>query len=173
MAGDVGGGRGHPDHERLGKILVPADIEGFAAESGDREGRGAENLRFGNVGVGVEVEQVAGRAVRLVAHEEPVGVGPLDPGVQVIEVQLGERIAVVALDAGERVAVHRLRVHELGRELLEVVAVHLPEDLGEPRRPGRAVILERVMKLPADQTPGKLANAWSKGARYRRKAAGE
>ncbi len=38
-----------------------------------------KHLGFGNVGVGVKIEPVAGRAVRLVARDETVLVRPVNP----------------------------------------------------------------------------------------------
>ena len=73
VARDVGGGGGEADNEGLGEILiVVGDVGGVAAEAGDGERRGAEDFGLGDVGVGVEIEQVAGRAVGLVAHDVSV-----------------------------------------------------------------------------------------------------
>ena len=70
VAGDVGGGGGEADDEGLGEVLiVVGDVGGVAAEAGDGERRGAEDFGLGDVGVGVEIEEVAGGAVRLVTHD--------------------------------------------------------------------------------------------------------
>ena len=106
MAGDVGGGGGEADDERLGQVVVVVgNVGGFAAEAGDGEGRGAEDLGFRNVGVGVEIEEIAGGAVGLVTDDVAAIVRPFYPGAEVVEVELGESLSVVALDATKGVAV--------------------------------------------------------------------
>ena len=163
VAGDVGGGGGEADDEGLGEILVVVgDVGGVAAEAGDGEGRGAEDFGFGDVGVGVEVEEVAGGAVGLVADEVSAVVRPLHPGAEVVEVELGEGFAVVALDAAEGVGGEGGEggVAGFGEEGggvgLEVVAVHRAEFLGELRGPVGAVVFEGVVELAADEAAGEL-----------------
>jgi hypothetical protein len=53
------------------------------------------------------VEEVAGRAVRLVAREAAAGVGPGAPATDVLEVQVRERLAIVTPHSRDRV----LRAH--------------------------------------------------------------
>ena len=162
VAGDVRGGRGEANDQGFGEVLViVGDVGGVATEAGDRKGRGTKNLGFGDVGVGVEIEEITGSAVALVAHDVAVIMRPFYPRAQVVEVELGEGLAVVALDAAEGFApeafliefrdVGRRAREQRGRVVLDIVAVHLAENLGEPRGPVGAVVFERVVELAADE----------------------
>ena len=106
VPGDVGGGGGETDDERLGQVLVVVrNVGDVAAEAGNGERGGAEDLGFRDVGVGVEIEEIAGGAVGLVADDVAAIVRPLYPGAEVVEVELGKGFTVVALDAAKGVAV--------------------------------------------------------------------
>ena len=163
VAGDVRGGRGEANDQGFGEVLViVGDVGGVAAEAGDRKGRGTKNLGFGDVGVGVEIEEITGSAVALIAHDVAVIMRPFYPRAQVVEVELGEGLAVVALDAAEGFAPEAFliefrdvgrRAREQGsRVVLNIVAVHLAENLGEPGGPVGTVVFERVVELAADKT---------------------
>ena len=129
MPGDVGGGGGELQEGDLFFIHF------------------AEDLGLGDVGIGVAIEEVAGAAVGLIAHEAAVRVRPVAPVVEVVEVQLAERLAVVGADALHGVGVAFAR--ERGKVLAQVVAAPLLELCEEIRRPSRAEILERIVELRA------------------------
>ena len=60
----------------------------------------AEKFRFGNVGGGVKVEPVAGRAVRLIARDETFRMRPRRPlGQRFFGHDFGNGLAIIALHA--------------------------------------------------------------------------
>ena len=77
MAHDVRGRGRHADHQRLRQILIVTHSPRIAAQPRNGERRGTEDLGLGDVGLGVEIEEVGRCAVRLVAHDETVFVRPL------------------------------------------------------------------------------------------------
>src|SRR4029079_19079864 len=100
--------------------------------------------------------------MRLIADDKTVVVRPLDPRAEVIEMELGERIAVIAFDAGKCLAiactvarVAAALAEQLAGELLNVVAVPVLKRGGELGRPARVVVFERIVKLSANQTTWK------------------
>ena len=96
-----------PDGHRR-RIRVDAHADRIAAQAHDRQLGQTEGFGLGNIRGAVQVEQVAGRAVRLVARLESFFMRPGHPRVHVVEMQFRERAPVVALDAAQRVVVERL-----------------------------------------------------------------
>ena len=102
----------------------------------------------------------------MIAHDVAVIMRPFYPRAQVVEVELGKGVAVVALDAAEGFAPEAFlvefrdvgrRAREQGsRVVLDIVAVHLAENLGEPCGPVGSVVFERVVELAADKTGREL-----------------
>src|SRR5262249_14312855 len=110
-------------------------------------GEVAVDLRLGDVGGGVGVEDVAGAAVGLIAGDETVRVAPVGPAADVGGGQVADGLAVVALDTGDRAG---RTVPEEGRQLLaQVIAAKLLKLGQEVRRPLSVVILIGVVKLAA------------------------
>src|SRR5688500_7007704 len=89
FAGDVGGGGGEAGHQGLRRVL--ADVALVAAVAGDGERARAERLGFRDVDERVEVEEVRGRAVALIAREPDVSMAPVDPCADVFEMKFVER----------------------------------------------------------------------------------
>src|SRR5207248_6464375 len=65
----------------------------------------AKDLGLRDVGGGVEIDKVAGRAVGLVAGKAAVTVGPVGPMLDIREVQVRDRLAVVALHAANGLSI--------------------------------------------------------------------
>ena len=102
---------------------------------------------FGDVGGGINIHQVGGRAVRLVAAQAAVAVGPGRPILDVGQVQIGQGLAVIGPDARGRF----LRPFaEQGGQLRPQIISPARGKLGEQRgRPFRAVILVRIVEVGA------------------------
>ncbi len=112
-----------------GWIRIDAHADRITAQADDRQLGQTEGFGLGNIRSAVQVQQVAGSAVRLVARLESFFMRPLHPCVHVVEMQLRQRAPVVALDARQRVVVERMLAAECRRVRLDVVAVHLLEHL--------------------------------------------
>jgi hypothetical protein len=92
----------------------------------------------------------------LVADLEAVAMGPVDPPLEVLEVQGAEGVAVIGLEAGERLPVHRgngrgVAGGEGGGVGLEIVAVARAEDRRQACRPAGVEVFERIVELAADE----------------------
>ena len=142
----MGGRRGEPRDERLREVLAHVPL--LAAVARNRKRTGPEDLGLGHVGQGVEVDEVRGRAVGLLAGLAAHRMTPVHPDPQVVRVELRERRPVVGLHAGHRVGIPlALERPPLG---IEVVAMHFAKRLGHLGRPVR-LILERVVELTVDR----------------------
>ena len=147
--------RGELEHRHV--TVVGADY-GILPQSGDVEGGAAEGLAFGNVHLCIDVEQVGGRAVRLVAHAGAVRVAPLNPGVdEILHEHVAQAFAVVHDGSVVVAELGRLWLHGHGvpaGRLLRflhqvghyVVAVLLPEVFREAGSPVGSVHLVRVVE---------------------------
>ena len=116
---------------------------------------------LGDVALGVQVEQVGGGAVGLIANDRAVLVGPVAPRHgELVEQQVGDRLAVVATDAGDRllVAVARERLN-LFEQIVAAPIAELFQKLGRPVGLARRVVdfVGVVEKRPqrADLAAGK------------------
>ena len=124
-----------------------AHLGGIPPEARDRERRRTEDFRLGDVDGAVEVEQVGRGPVGLVADLEALTMGPVDPTLEILEVEGSEGVAVIRLDSGEGLPIDRgdgggVAGGEGGGVGLEIVAVPGTEDCGEPRRPAGVEVLE-------------------------------
>ena len=100
--------------------------------------RRIEHLGFGDVGGGVEVQKVRRRAVRLVARLRAEPVRPFRPAREVLHDHVGNRLAVVVLDASDGVGV--ADAGEFGVVVFQRVPAQPPERGGKFRRPRRFVV---------------------------------
>ena len=137
--------------ERLGRgELAAGHVGGGGRELEARDHRLVhlpEHLGLRDVGGGIEVDEVAGRAVRLVARQAAALVRPRRPVPHVVEVQLAERCAVVAPHARDRVGI--AVPGERGDLDTRVVAAPGLELLEDARGEGGAVVLVRVVEVRA------------------------
>ena len=86
-------GGGELEH---GHVAVVGADYGILPESGDVEGRASVGLAFGDVHLGVDVKQIGGRAVRLVAHARAVRMAPFNPGVdEILHEHVAQTFAIV------------------------------------------------------------------------------
>ena len=95
--------RGHTVNHRLGMIF--ANVVRLAPYARDFERAGAEGFGLGYPGCGVQVKQIRRRPVRLVARGAPLSLGPPGEGLDILQVQIGEGLAIVALDPGDYFAI--------------------------------------------------------------------
>src|SRR5947209_19858115 len=79
-----------------------------------------ENFGFGDVGGSVDIDQIGRRAVRLIARQASMRMRPLRPAANVIQMQIGDRLAIVTFDA--RDSLRRALAEERGKLGAEVVA---------------------------------------------------
>ena len=100
----------------------------------------AKDLRFRDVRRGVKVHEICGSAVRLIAGEIAATVRPVRPAPDPVDVQIGDRLAVILLhavhDPGIAVA------GQGGQPGAQIVAAAFPELVEKVRRPIGLVILE-------------------------------
>ena len=110
------------------------------AQTLDAEAVQVEVLRLGDVGLGIQVYQVAGRAVRLVASGGSVAVRPLCPlAGEVLLEHVRQRLTVVGI--------HLLvAVQQLVQVLVELIAAARLKLLKHLRRPVGLVYLIRVVE---------------------------
>ena len=148
----VGCGRGDAHHRDLVLVDMP------------------EDFGLGDLGDGVVVEQVAGRAVGLVAGDAAMGLRPVVPGLQIGEVELAERLAVVGADAGNGVRI--ADAGEDGELVEEIVATVREEFLKKRGRPLGGVVFERVVELRARHGRGEFLERLVEGGEVARHGGG-
>src|SRR5690242_10999612 len=99
-----------------------------------------EDFGFRDVGSGIKVDEIARRPMSLVAREAMMSMGPFGPAANIREMKIGDRLAIIALNAGGDFGG---AIAEKGGQLLaEIVAAPRLEFLQECGRPLRAIILE-------------------------------
>src|SRR5436190_6997653 len=152
--------------ERLGRCeSLPGDVRGRRRELVDHRVRvrapeHAEDLRLRDVCRRVQIEQIAGGAVRLLAHQRAALVRPARESLdEMLAQHLVERLPIVRLHARDVVigAAPRERGKLVG-EVVTAVRMEEREELGG----SVARVLERIVEVRADRA-----------ARPRRRAIGE
>ena len=103
-----------------------------------------EHLGFRDVGEGVEVKPVGGRAVRLVAGDDAARATPVRPDRKRVEDEVGQRLAVVVAEA-ELLVLRAARARECGQVVAQVVAALRLERLEQGGRPRCAVVFIGVV----------------------------
>ena len=109
-------------------------------------------LGLGDVGRGVEVEDVGRRAVRLIAHDAAARVRPVGPRLgEAFEHEVGDGLAIVGEHAPR--GVRRAALEQRGQMQSQIVAAARLELVEHPRRPvalaARVVHLVRVVEEAA------------------------
>ena len=126
----MGGRRGILQHRHVAEVAARHARVG--AQSLDAQLGESEALYLRNVDRRIEVEQVGGRAVGLVAHQHAVAVGPADPLLcEVLVEQVAERLAIV----GQHLVAVVLQSQQFVQVFAEVVAapfLKLVEERGCP-----------------------------------------
>ena len=116
------------------------------------EARELGALGLGDVGRGVEIEDVGRRAVRLVAHDAAARVRPVGPRLgEAVEHEVGDGLAIVGEHAPR--GVRRAALEQRGQIEAQIVAAARLELVEHPRRPvalaARVVHLVRVVEEAA------------------------
>ena len=135
---------------RRGRELVDERIAVRSAEH-------AEDLRLGNVGGGVEVEEVAGRPVRLLTHERAVCVRPARELLDEILAQhVAECLAIVRLHARDMIGLAATgERRQLGGEIVAAMRAEVVEQADR----GVARVLERIVEVGANGAAWKGGHA--------------
>ena len=108
----------------------------------------SEHLRLRRVGQRVELEEVRGRAVRLVVGLDAARAAPRRPlRERLLHEDVAQRLPEVALHAGDRLRI--ADAGELGEMVFETIAAILEEEAGKLVRPGGAVVFERIVESRA------------------------
>jgi len=122
FAGNMGGGRCEFEHQGIGKFVVEG---GILCQAGDGKTAGAVDFRFGDVRGGIDIENVGGCAVGLIAGLEAVFVRPADPLFDILQMEFADGPAVIIADTG---GVFGRGVSEKCRQLLpEIISSTLLE----------------------------------------------
>ena len=131
--------------------VVAAREAGVGAQPTDAEVGQAEALDLRDIDGGIDIDEVGGRAVRLVTHLHAVAVAPCRPLLrEVLQQQLCQRLAVVARHL--RIAVEKLR-----QAVFKSVAAAAAELLEQRRGPVGVIHLVAVVEEDGGHAPFRIA----------------
>ena len=104
-----------------------------------------EHFRFGDVGQGVEIEQIARRAVGLVAGQKPWSwAHRVQTGIDILDHHVRERFPIIAFDA--RPPGVGVPAEERGQFVLQTIAAPALELREQIRRPTGFVFVRVLIK---------------------------